>query len=294
MRAVAVLLVLHVAVAHADDARTLVQQANAAYSDLRFAEALELLDRAWRLGDSDPDQLRAIFALAGQAAASTGDTQAAKLWFSRWLCLERGAALPVGTSPKLTAAFTAAREALGGAALEAHARRDATGVELTVDRDPLGMVAAARLGGERRELGGRTAQFAPGDGAVALLDHHGNVLATLDVERALVVQPPARSWYERWPAWAIGAASFAAVGAVSYYVAYDARQTLRDYDAHSSQHQYADTLPYADRLVTAQWISRISFGAAAVSAIVGGVLWQREVTVHASSDGARVAWRHAF
>ncbi|HEX3762433.1 MAG TPA: hypothetical protein VHW23_27215, partial [Kofleriaceae bacterium] len=94
-----------------------VAAAAEAFAALRFDEALRLADQAWRNGDNGPDQLRRIFELAGRAAGSIGEDRAARLWFSRWLYLDPDAALPDGTSPKLTALFGDARATLAGAAL---------------------------------------------------------------------------------------------------------------------------------------------------------------------------------
>src|SRR4051812_27106097 len=66
-------------------AAELFAAAREAFSALRYREAVGLLERAWRRGDSSAIQLRAIFALAGRAAASMGRDAAAELWFQRWL-----------------------------------------------------------------------------------------------------------------------------------------------------------------------------------------------------------------
>jgi hypothetical protein len=280
-----------------DDAVALMREANAAYADLRFAETVELVDRAWRAGTSGPVELRAMFVLAGRAAGSTGDHDVAVAWFARWLCLDRGADLPTGTSPKLTALVADAHTSLGGAVLSARATRSASSVDLVIASDPLSLAAAARLGGTRRELASTTVQFPPADGDVQLLDGHGNVLANIAVERAGVPVEP-RQWYARWPAWTIASASLVAVAGVSLFVAIDARNTIRAFDADSASHQYADVVRYERRLDVAQWTARIAIGAAAVSSVVGAVLWQRErgehITVGATPQGASIAWRSAF
>ncbi|HEX3759757.1 MAG TPA: hypothetical protein VHW23_13680, partial [Kofleriaceae bacterium] len=61
----------------------LIDAAREAFGALRYRDAIGLLERAWHRGDSPPAQLRALFALAGRAAASMGRDAAAELWFQR-------------------------------------------------------------------------------------------------------------------------------------------------------------------------------------------------------------------
>ena len=77
LRRIALSAVLAIAVclgrAAAADPRAEIDRAAAALDDLRYPEAVRLLDAAWRGGGSSPVELHRIFALAGSAAASMGD-----------------------------------------------------------------------------------------------------------------------------------------------------------------------------------------------------------------------------
>jgi hypothetical protein len=265
----------------------LEHQASEALDALRYDEALALLDRAWRQGDSGPARLRRIFALAGRAAGSMGDEAAARLWFSRWLCLDPDAALPAGTSPKLTSLFGEARAGLAGASISARARRRGRSIEVTVERDPLAMIAAARAGAARADVvagGARLTASEAGAEAPAqieLIDRHGNVLAAIAVEPAAGVDrpPPAAasgaSWYERPLPWAVTAGGLAAAGGVALGVAVAARSDLRALNASSAAHEFSEARALERRFDRAQWAARIAFGGAAVAAAVGAVCYVR-------------------
>lgn len=297
--------------ARADDggAAELASRAAEALDALRYGEALALIDRAWRRGDSGPAQLRRMFELAGRAAGSMGDEAAARLWFSRWLCLDRTAALPAGTSPKLTGLLGEARAAIAGEAIDARAIRRGRAIEVTVSRDPLAMVAAVRAGEARAAVEAGAARLAApaggptgGDERVELLDRHGNVLAALSAEPAgkgrLVPPPPARPrWYERPLPWAVTAGGLAAAGGVALWVAVDARTSVRELNANSAAHEFSEARALEQRFDRAQWTARFAFGGAAVAAAVGTVCWLRLRGVRASAApadggiGVVVAWR---
>jgi len=314
--ALAALLALLPVPARGDDrgAADLASRAAEALDALRYDDALALLDRAWRRGESGPAQLRRIFELAGRAAGSIGDAAAARLWFSRWLCLDREAALPAGTSPKLTGLLGEARAALAGEAIAAHARRRGRSIEVTVERDPLAMVTAARAGDERAAIEAGAARLAaPARGPdrpdredrVELLDRHGNVLAALSIDSA-GERPPAPSpaapaspdrsgWYARPLPWAVTAGALAAAGGVALVVAVDARAGVRDLNASSSQHEFTEARALERRFDRAQWTARLALGGAAIAATVGVVCYLRLRGTHASAapadgGGVVVTW----
>lgn len=265
---------------------------------LRYDQGLRLLDRAWRRGDSGPTEIRAIFALAGQAAGSIGDDDAAKLWFSRWLCLEPGAELPAGTSPKLTALLGEARRALAGAALTARASRRAGHIALEVTADPLNLVEAARIAGHRVTVDAGATTLPDGPGAVELLDRSGNVLVAIEpagpppaAVAPRIVATPATPWPERWTTWAIVAGGLGVVGGGAMWVALDARSSLQTLDASSAGHEYAEARALQDRFDRGQWVARFAFGGAAIAAVASGILWTRRIAVVPTADGGAVAWR---
>jgi hypothetical protein len=299
----------HAAPAHAEpverrSAAELYAAGSAAFGELRYREAVGLLERAWHRGDSQPAQLRAIFALAGRAAASMGREGAAQLWFQRWLCIEPGAELPAGASPKLQAAMARAREALAGAALAVRAERRGAAVELTI-RDPLALAASVRADGARTQVAGARVTLAGARGEVELLDLYGNVLMASAVEPAApaITPPPATDprapraaprdapWYDGWPPWAIAAGAFATLGVAAWWIADDADDQARN---SGDEEEEADLRRRRD---LATWVSRGALVAMGVAVVGGVVVYARgrdRVVVVPQPGGAAIAWRLRF
>lgn len=306
----------------AADPRVELDRAVAALDDLRYRDAVRLLDGAWRGGGNSPGELRRIFALAGTAAGSMGDGAAAQIWFSRWLCLEPSGQLPAGSSPKLVVVLEAARRELAGRALAAHAARRDGGIAVVVDGDPLALVVAVRVGGQRRAIAGETVVQAA-DGTIELVDRYGNVLAELAVPAPLgagapagsASQPPAErpdprqgasraetapetasepAWYARWPTWAAAAGASAVAGSVALYIASNADARLDALVRDSAQHEYSEARAEEQTLARAQWTARIGFGIAIASAAAAIVYYVRgrevRIVVTPSGGGASVAW----
>jgi len=301
-RAVLLALLLFVSPAaqadqHADPDNRL-DAAREAFTALRWDDALHMLDAAWRAGGSSPERLREIFALAGQAAASTGDDEGARLWFQRWLVLDADAALPAGTSPKLTAPFAAARDALAGGKLDVTAREHSAKVTARVAADPLALAAAVRAGEDRASIADGRATLPAGAREIEVLDRFGNVLARVAVERELheearrVPPPNDHPLIARWQTWAITAGGLAVVGGAALWIAADARSSIDTLNASSGSHEYAEAESLQTRFDRAQWVSRFAFGGAAAAAIVGIVMYVRG---HHDADAKRaeppLAWR---
>lgn len=172
----------------------LLGKAQAALDDLRYEEAAELADRAWRAGGNRRDELVAIFRLAGQVAVTLGNGELAEGYFIRLLTLEPEAQLPDGISPKIAARFAAARAKTPGR-LRAGVRAEGTRVSAEITSDPVKMVSAVRA---RWGKDGVAEAITPDplvvdlpierptEVDVALLDEHGNLL----VEDRLLVSPP--------------------------------------------------------------------------------------------------------
>ena len=279
------------AAAAPDDAPSLVTDAEHAFAQLRYDEALRLLDRAWRRGDSGPTAMRTIFALAGQAAGSIGDDDNARLWFSRWLCVEPHAELPGGTSPKLTALFGDARTALAGASIRGHVVRGDRTVAVI---DPLALIDTVRLGRTRAPVHAGVAVFdTPIAGTLELLDRYGNVLAVAEPQIPITAMPRiTRQWYELPAPWAITAGSFAVIAGGSLWVAIDARSQIGDLNRTSASHEFLDTRPLQQRFDRANLVTDVALGGAIITAAMTTVLWlhgEREVTV--TPTGAAIAWQ---
>jgi hypothetical protein len=295
------------------DSRGDIAAATAAAADLRYDDAVKLVDRAWHRGQSSPDEIRAMFSLAGISAGSIGDAGAARLWFQRWLYLEPNAQLPAGTSPKLLVLFDGARTALAGAHLDAHATRRDRAAELAIGADPLGLVHAARIGDVRVSVESSAVQLdAPGD-AVDLLDRYGNVLATIEVVTppTVAIEPApavaghsaavvrvATPWPMRWTTWAIATGGLAATGITALLVALDARSQIDDLNRESSSHEYAETLPLQRRFDRAQLVGEVAFGGAIVAAAIGSVMWfhapREPLVVTPTASGAVITWDGRF
>jgi hypothetical protein len=302
----------------AADPRADVERAAAALDDLRYREAVRLLDGAWRGGGSSPAELRRIFALAGTAAGSTGDGAAAQIWFSRWLCLEPSARLPAGSSPKLAVLLEAARRELAGRALTAHAARRDRGIAIVVDDDPLALVIAVRAGGRQQPIAADTVVPAAG-GAIELVDRYGNVLVELEAPSPPspgaptggVAQPPAEQhdarpgagearlapgppWYARWPVWSAASGASAIGATIALYIASNADARLDALARNSADHEYSEARAEEYTLARAQWAARIGYGAAIAAAAVAVVYYVRgrevRTVVTPSGGGASVAW----
>jgi hypothetical protein len=172
----------------------LLTRAQGALDDLRYEEAAELADRAWRAGGNRREDLVAIFRLAGQVAVTLGNGEQAEGYFIRLLTLEPEAQLPEGISPKIAARFAAAKSKTPGR-LRAVLHADGTRVWAEVAADPAKMVSSmrARFGKDNVEeaiapdpLSIDLALDRPTEVDLALLDEHGNIL----VEDRVLAAPP--------------------------------------------------------------------------------------------------------
>ncbi|HSR99008.1 MAG TPA: hypothetical protein VLM79_18260 [Kofleriaceae bacterium] len=297
--------------AAAADPRADIDRAAAALDDLRYPEAVRLLDATWRGGGSSPAELRRIFALAGTAAASMGDGPAAQIWFTRWLCLEPSARLPAGSSPKLAVQLEAARRELAGRALAAHAARRVRGIAVIIDDDPLALVAAVRAGGPPQAIAADTVLPAA-SGAIALVDRYGNTLIELAVPAPASTAPvttaqqasetgaadaplaPVRPWYARWPVWSAAAGASAIGATIALYIASNADARLDALARNSAEHEYSEARAEEHTLARAQWTARIGYGVAIAAATVAIVTYIRgrevRTIVTPSGGGASVAW----
>lgn len=279
----------------------LLARASAAFAELRYDEALHLLDELWRKGTSDPRQLRQIFELAGRAAGVIGEAEAARTWFARWLSLDPDAALPEGTSPKLTQFLIEARARLGGVQLDVRATRRAGSdeVKLALVADPIALITAVRAGDVRASI--EAARITTPARQLELLDRHGNVVAVIPVADATAAgtpNAPQGKWHARWSTWAIVAGVTAAAGGVSLAFAARADARLDELAKNSAEHDFAEVLAEERSLERAQWIARIGLGAAVASAAVATILYLREdepgPVLTASPTGVALSWGGTF
>jgi len=171
----------------------LLARAQAALDDLRYEEAAQLADRAWRSGGNRREDLIAIFRLAGQVAVTLGNGELAESHFERLLSLDPEAQLPEGISPKIAARFAAAKARTSGR-LRASFHTDGTRIAAEVTSDPAKMVSSLRVrhGKDAAQeaiapdpLAVELAVERPTQVEVSLLDEHGNIL----VEDRVTVAP---------------------------------------------------------------------------------------------------------
>jgi hypothetical protein len=194
-------------VAAADDS---LAQARKAIADSDYVAARPALIAALDAGGRGPDELAEVYRLTGIVAAALGDAPAAIDAFTHLLALSPRAALPAGTSPKITRPFDAASRSIAGRRaleVEIEPRARPPAITLVVVSDPLHMVATARAvfsvdGGTERSVdvavaSERTEVALPAgrriDVRVAALDIHGNRLAEVgsrDVPVVIVSDAP--------------------------------------------------------------------------------------------------------
>jgi len=125
-----------------------LETAKSAVDKSDYPAAKTALADALAAGESTPEQLAEIYRLTGIVTAALGDTQAATDAFERCLALAPKAALPPGTSPKITRPFAAAQ-----AYFKAHERLEVKtetatqppAITVIVASDPLGMIAKVRV-----------------------------------------------------------------------------------------------------------------------------------------------------
>jgi hypothetical protein len=289
-----------------------IEDAKRALAELRYDDALKVVEDALHLGQAGPRQVRELFALAGQAAGSMNDQAAARLWFRRWLSVEPGGQLPADTSPRITALLEEARASLRGSELRARALRRRAEVDVVIQSDPVGLAEAVRAG-DRTTVSLRagptvSAVVANASEVVDVLDHEGNTIVQLRVEMAPIAEtaaadarpPGPRPWWARWPAWAIATGSLVAAAGTGLAVAIDARGKIDDLNADSTSHEFSEARALERRFDGAQWVARFAIGGAAITGVVGTVLFVRGrdessgVTVQVGGGGAAVSWGHAW
>jgi len=143
-------------------------------------------------GTAGPEDLAEIYKLTGIVEAALGNTDGATAAFTKWLVLDPKAALPPGTSPKITRPFdAAAKKRPGKLEVKPDPHSDPPSIALAIENDPLHLVArvvaivAADHGAEKSLSAevqrGRAHIDLPKakrlDVRVEALDEHGNRVA---------------------------------------------------------------------------------------------------------------------
>ncbi|MDP3499087.1 MAG: tetratricopeptide repeat protein [Myxococcales bacterium] len=272
--------------------------------EARFEEARQSASRLLQSGSAgDPGQTAELHSLIAQTSAALGDLVEAERSFARALELAPGLQLPVGTSPKLTVPFEAARKGLEGRTLSVTPSGRRLGehaiITVKISGDPLHLVARGSVTSAEGVV-----PLAPTDPPQAsiscpaprctyrltLFDVHGNPLLQAGSEASPLVLPevvPSRespapgvasvtdtkAWFQRpWPYWLVAGAGALGAGLLGWQTSVadaNARATLatpreRTFAELQGQISTRDTL----------FVSTLGVATLAVTAaIIGAVVW---------------------
>jgi hypothetical protein len=279
---------------------------------LRYEAAREAAEGALAIGAAGAAEVGELARVLGEVNAALGDDAAAERWFAVWLAVEPRAALPDGTSPKVTERLAAARAR--GAALGIRGQLAEGRVAFLVEGDPDGVVAGAVVtaidaGGARREIAAAPPVELRVDAgtvtaAVSLRDRAGNELFATELAARAVDTPdpvttaPGRrraGLRAQWP-WLAGVALAAGAGGVFVWRRAVARDDLADILAHSEEHTFAEADAARARAERYGWLSVGGFAVAGALAATAIILSTREVEVAplvtptATGVSARVAF----
>lgn len=330
---VVITLALTVASARAEEINPHLEQANRALGELRYSEAQTNLAQAIAWGRNSPRQLAEIYRLTGELEATLGDRAGAAEAFQRWIAIDPDAALPAGTSPKLTEPFATARAFFAGREPLRVAQRielDPPAAVVEIEADPLDMVSGARI--DYLVAGGRwLVTEARGRGVlrislpraelvsvvIAVIDGRGNALVAYGTrDQPLVVDTLGRAagavtgevdrggrpFFARWPVWA---GTALALGAATTYFALDTRRAQRDLDAiyaGSDTTEFDDVADRIDQLerrgARSALITNVGLAltsAAAVTSVILAITGRDSgVTIAPASGGAQVGYTGRF
>jgi len=267
--------------ARADDVAHDLAEARKLEAALDYAGALRIVDQALARGGSDTFQYIELHLLGGKLAAGLDRAAEAEAHFARVLALRPDAALPEGTSPKLTAPFAAAKAKSVVLAIRVTSVRGL--VTLVPSADPLGLVAGITVavvdgaGAHRDVTDRRSTRIALPVGTTAIevtaLDADGHRIWSGPPPTEDIVESPKplveheRSWIARWPTWAIVTGVALGVGGAS---AWRVKTAQDEFDRARSDPDYdfAELQAIEQRGNRWSYATNIAFGVAAISAVV--------------------------
>jgi hypothetical protein len=288
-------------------------EARRAIDEVRFADARKLLVEAIDAGGASPPELRQLYELSAQAAIVLGQRELGEQYYRRWLALDPAAALPPGSSPKLSDAFVAAKAYMAAhGRLAVKAERRATEVLVIVESDPLAMASSAALAGASTTprvafAADRRASLAlpsqPAALRVFVLDDRGNQLLVIDVaaeasdgpnsggnggangsgtngahSNGKLVGPPApreepRPFLRQWTTWGVPAGGLLLAGAIVGIVALGQQSKLADDIKRSGENFFPDADARHDQIRRNATIAIALAGADALFAIPATVFF---------------------
>jgi hypothetical protein len=288
VRALPLLLIVAMAApARADDE---LAEARRLEGVLEYEQALAIVERVLAHGGADPTRTSELHLFAGQLAAGLDRPVIAEDHFARVLALRPDTALPEGTSPKLTAPFSAARSRV--TPLRVTATITSGLVTIMPDPDPLHLVSGVQVhvvdpAGHHADVGeprGLRVQLQSGVTAleIAALDAAGNHVwvssappdsaATKRPHEEPVIGPPvSRPLYARWSAWAtLSGVALASGGlcAWRFRVAQDQWNTGK-----SGGHDYSELVDLESRGRRWGLAANISFGVAAAAGLTAAIVY---------------------
>jgi hypothetical protein len=263
-------------------------------AQLDFEGALAACRHALGAGDLDSFDLQQIYQLAGEVTAGLDRHDEAFDWFRRLLALAPDTRLPEGTSPKIAAPFDRARDWLASnGELRVSSKEERTAFVVTVDNDPLHMVAGATVtlvdinGQATTQQRAETTEIrvpVPDkytSVTVALTDEHGNLLRRLDSSRidGFVAPGPGKKRppiYARWKVWTVIAGVALATGIVEGIRVGTAQDEWDQLRAEDGQHDFSELAAIEDRGRGRALTANVSFGLAAVAGALAIVCAWRE------------------
>ena len=211
-RLIAIAVVLACGVAFADNAK--LAEARKAIEQVRLDQAQRLLVEALQVGGNTPAEVVEIYRLSASTAVVLGQADVGEQYYRRWLALDPHATLSSDVGPKLREPFVAAQaymRAKGHLTVRV-AKRHASIIDVVVESDPLTMVSAIALAGERpvplgvdRHVRLEARQGAPT--TIVVLDELGNRLRELPAGEIVVApvepgEPRQDPFLRRWYVWA--------------------------------------------------------------------------------------------
>ena len=288
-------------------------QARKLEAALDYAGALRIVDQALARGGSDTFQYVELHVLGGKLAAGLDRAAEAEAHFARVLALRPDAALPEGTSPKITAPFAAAKAKSVPLAIRVTSVRGL--VTLIPSADPLGLVAGITVaivdgaGAHRDVIDRRSTRIALPVGTTAIevtaLDADGHRIWSGPPPAETIVldeRPPAtvvrRSWIARWPTWAVATGVALGAGGLGAWRVTVAQDEFDRFRAEPAEHDFSELETIERRGDRWALATNIAFGAALVTGVVTTILLVKGsepaavgVTATGSSAGIGVSGR---
>ncbi len=253
--------------------------------EVRYDLAQELLVAALRRGDNRPDDLVAIYELAGVTSIVLGQREVGEQYFRRLLALRPQAKLSIDTAPKILEPFSAAQAHMAAVGNLRVSVKATTALEVVVEitADPLGMVAAAQvryvdgtgeIGLVRRPAPAPITVRIPAGAtadSVEIVDEHGNHLLELSPPELRADGGPdpvdaggSPNRLLRWPTWAIAAGVSGGIGVGFAIDGGRSHARLDDILANPEDHFFAEAESARRRWQRDATVANVAFVAAGV------------------------------